>query len=73
IDKYLATDDATARQRAKLFHLAWDVACSSFGGRQVLYERFFGGDPVRNAILLYNNYNKDPAMQRVREFLDRPD
>ncbi|MCI0792807.1 MAG: 4-hydroxyphenylacetate 3-monooxygenase, oxygenase component, partial [Chloroflexi bacterium] len=73
IDKYLATDEATARDRAKLFHLAWDVACSSFGGRQVLYERFFGGDPVRNAILLYNNYNKDPAMQRVREFLDRPD
>ena len=25
IDKYLATDDATARQRAKLFHLAWET------------------------------------------------
>ena len=40
-------DSASARDRARLFHLAWDVACSAFGGRQVLYERFFGGDPER--------------------------
>ena len=40
IEQYLATDTATARERVKLFHLAWDIACSSFGGRQVLYERF---------------------------------
>ena len=71
IEKYMSTDSATARDRAKLFHLAWDVACSAFGGRQVLYERFFGGDPVRNAMMLYNNYNKEPAKARVQEFLDR--
>ena len=29
--------------------LAWDVALSAFAGRQVLYERFFFGDPVRMA------------------------
>ena len=73
IEKYMATDTASARDRAKLFHLAWDVACSAFGGRQVLYERFFGGDPVRNAIMLYDNYNKEPAMDRVRDFLGRTD
>jgi len=48
------------------------VTCSSFGGRQVLYERFFGGDPVRNSIALSHNYDRGPAMARVREFLDRP-
>ena len=46
IERYLATDAASARERVQLFHLAWDVACSAFGGRQVLYERFFAGDPV---------------------------
>jgi 4-hydroxyphenylacetate 3-monooxygenase len=71
IDKYLGTDTTSARNRARLFHLAWDVACSAFGGRQVLYERFFGGDPVRNAMMLYNNYNKEPSKARVQEFLDR--
>jgi 4-hydroxyphenylacetate 3-monooxygenase len=71
IERYLATDSATARERVQLFHLAWDIACSAFGGRQTLYERYFGGDPVRNTILLYEGYDKEPAMRRVREFLER--
>ena len=53
VERYLTTDTADARERVRLFRLAWDVACSAFGGRQVLYERFFGGDPTRNALLLY--------------------
>lgn len=73
IERYLATDTATARERAKLFHLAWDVACSAFGGRQVLYERFFGGDPVRNAMILYNFYDCKPLMDRVLDFLQQDD
>ena len=69
--RYLATDTSDARERVQLFRLAWDVACSAFGGRQVLYERFFGGDPTRNALLLYRNYNRDGAVERVRGFLER--
>ena len=62
-----------ARERAKLCHLAWNITGSSFGGRQVLYERYFGGDPVRNSMLLYDSYDTEPFMQRVREFLHSPD
>jgi 4-hydroxyphenylacetate 3-monooxygenase len=69
MDRYLSTDTTNAHERARLFHLAWDVTCSAFAGRQVLYERMFGGDPLRNSILLYNTYNKEPFMQRVRDFL----
>lgn len=69
VDQHLATDTANAHDRARLFHLAWDVSCSAFGGRQVLYERMFGGNPVRNAITLFQTYNKEPFRQRVREFL----
>ena len=69
MNRYLATDTASARDRANLFHLAWDVSCSSFSGRQVLYERMFGGDPVRNAIILFNNYNREPFAQKVSAFL----
>ena len=71
VARYLTTDTADARERVRLFRLAWDVACSAFGGRQVLYERFFGGDPTRNALLLYRTYNRDGAVDRVREFLGR--
>ena len=72
VEKYLATDSATGWQRARIFHLAWDVACSSFGGRQVLYERSSSAAiPVRNAMMAYQSYNKDAAVQRVLDFLDR--
>jgi 4-hydroxyphenylacetate 3-monooxygenase len=69
IEQYLATDTASARERVKLFRLAWDIACSAFGGRQVLYERFFAGDPLNRAQFLYSIYPKDSVMERVREFL----
>ncbi len=73
IDRYFATDTTNARDRSKLFHLAWDVSCSAFSGRQVLYERMFGGNPVRNSLTLYNNYDKEPFKQKVRQFLDLED
>jgi 4-hydroxyphenylacetate 3-monooxygenase len=69
IRQYLDTDTASAEERIRLFRLAWDTCCSAFGSRQVLYERFFGGDVVRNAIMLYNLYDKEPATTMVREFL----
>lgn len=69
IEQYLATDTSTARDRVKLFRLAWDISCSSFGGRQELYERFFAGDPLSRARFLYNIYPKQEAMERVRDFL----
>ena len=73
VNQYLATDTSSARDRARLFHLAWDASCSAFSGRQVLYERMFGGNPVRNSITLYTNYDKEPFKQRVRDFLDLED
>ncbi|MGH8056270.1 MAG: 4-hydroxyphenylacetate 3-hydroxylase family protein, partial [Candidatus Entotheonellia bacterium] len=71
IDRYLGTDTTDARERVKLFRLAWDIACSAFGGRQVLYERFFAGDPLSRAQSLYHFYPKEAVMARVREFLRR--
>ena len=69
IEQYLATDTRPARERVKLFRLAWDIACSSFGGRQVLYERFFASDPLSRARALNAMYPKEEVMERVRQFL----
>nr|PZN59716.1 MAG: 4-hydroxyphenylacetate 3-monooxygenase, oxygenase component [Sphaerobacter thermophilus] len=71
IDRYLQGRNSDAYERVKLFRLAWDAALSSFGSRQVLYERFFFGDPVRMAGALYTSYNKEPYKERVQAFLDR--
>ncbi|MGO9450567.1 MAG: 4-hydroxyphenylacetate 3-monooxygenase, oxygenase component [Candidatus Binataceae bacterium] len=73
IDRYFGGVDVGARDRVALYRLAWDVACSSFGGRQVLYERFFFGDPVRMASALVDNTDLKPLVERVKAFLARPD
>jgi len=71
IEHYLATDSAAARDRVKLFRLAWDIAGSAFGSRQVLYERFFASDPLTRARFLNAIYPRDEVMARVSEFLER--
>jgi len=73
IDQYLATEGASARERVKLFRLAWDIAGSAFGSRQVLYERFFASDPLTRARFLGAIYPKDEIMTRVTDFLARDD
>ena len=61
----------SAVDRARVFHLAWDLTCSAFGSRQTHYERFFAGDPVYNAIVAMRNTNLEPAKEMVRDFLAR--
>jgi 4-hydroxyphenylacetate 3-monooxygenase len=73
IEQYLATDKIAAKDRVKLFRLAWDVAGSAFGSRQVLYERFFASDPLTRARAMAAIYPKDETMARVRDFLSRSD
>jgi 4-hydroxyphenylacetate 3-monooxygenase len=71
IQRYYQAARVEAHERIPLFRLAWDTAVSAFGSRQVLYERFFFGDPVRMAGALFNSHDRKPYMERVREFLLR--
>jgi len=69
IRRYFQAARAEALDRIPLFKLAWDAAVSAFGSRQVLYERFFFGDPVRNAGVLVASHDRRKYMDRVRDFL----
>ncbi|HLE78515.1 MAG TPA: 4-hydroxyphenylacetate 3-monooxygenase, oxygenase component [bacterium] len=73
IEKYYQAARADAVDRIGLFRLAWDAALSSFGSRQVLYERFFFGDPVRMQMATFASYDRTALMDRVRAFLKRED
>jgi 4-hydroxyphenylacetate 3-monooxygenase len=73
IEKYYQAARLPAEDRIRLFRLAWDLALSSFGARQVLYERFFFGDPVRMQMATFGSHDRQPVMDRVREFLTRAD
>ncbi|ACV57398.1 4-hydroxyphenylacetate 3-monooxygenase, oxygenase component [Alicyclobacillus acidocaldarius] len=70
LERFLQGRNIHAFDRLRLFRLAWDAALSSFGSRQVLYERFFFGDPVRMYGALYDAYDKTPYVSRVKAFLD---
>ncbi len=71
LEHYMATDTASGLERTRLFHLAWDISCSAFGSRSLHYERFFAGDLVRNAQIMYATYDRTPMMEAVRKFLER--
>jgi 4-hydroxyphenylacetate 3-monooxygenase len=73
LNQYLTNDTTSARDRARLFHLAWDVSCSSFSSRQVLYERMFGGNPLRDAMTLFTTYDKERFRKQVQNFLESDD
>ena len=71
LENYLSTDKLDGRSRVKLFRMAWDLTISSFGNRQVLYERFFGGDPFRTSALTFDRYGKEDAKRLAMEVIDR--
>jgi len=72
IDRYYQSATLMGHERVKLFRVAWDLACSSFAGRQVLYERFFAGDPWRLGSLAATRYPwKDELQERIWAFLRR--
>ncbi len=73
IEKFLQARNASAEERIRLFRLAWDMTLSSFGARQNLYEKFFFGDPVRTQCALYEGYDKQPYVERIKAFLAQPD
>jgi 4-hydroxyphenylacetate 3-monooxygenase len=70
IERYLQSAKQGARDRIRLFRLAWDATASSFGARQLQYERFFFGDPVRVAGGLFSGYDKEPYIRAVQKLLD---
>lgn len=69
IQRFYQAARANAHERIPIFRLAWDTALSAFASRQVLYERYFFGDPVRMAGALLKAHDTTPYMDRVREFL----
>jgi 4-hydroxyphenylacetate 3-monooxygenase len=61
-----------ALERVPLFRLAWDACLSAFASRQVLYERFFFGDPVRmaGAVVATHDAEIRELAARVREMVE---
>lgn len=71
LDLYLQGTNTTAKERVQIFRLAWDLTMSAFGTREMQYERYFFGDPIRISAELYKSYPKNEYVNRVRDFLNK--
>lgn len=60
---------ASARDRIQLLKLAWDASGDAFGQRQLQYERYHSGDPVRLAAQQYLSYDAVPLRDTVARAL----
>jgi 4-hydroxyphenylacetate 3-monooxygenase len=58
-----------SKERVSLFRMAWDLAGSSWGGRNELYERFFTGDSQRAIANTYLRMDKSEAVDIIRRML----
>lgn len=72
IELYYQAAGLSSERRIALFRVAWDLAVSSFAGRQTLYERYFSGDPWRLAMLRQKAYPPNGELvERVWSFVER--
>lgn len=67
---YFQGVNTSAEEHVQLIRLAWDVVGDSFGSRQLLYERFFSGDPIRNMAGRYLTYDATACKALVQRVLD---
>ena len=67
LEKYLQGKNINARQRVRLFKLAWDMLGEQFGARQLQYEWFYAGDPIFTRSRFYHS----PAVDNYKAMVDR--
>ena len=72
LDRYMRGKDVGVEYKSRLYRLAHDLAVSSFGMRQEVYEYWHGGDPNRNRINLLNRYDQDEIISGIKDVLSKP-
>lgn len=72
LDLYMRGKDVDVEYKSRLFRLAHDLAMSSFGMRQDIYEYWHGGDPARNRINLLRSYDQSEMKGMIKEMLSKP-
>jgi aromatic ring hydroxylase len=72
LEQFMRGKDVDVEYKSRLFRFAHDLAMSSFGMRQDIYEYWHGGDPSRNRINLLRGYNQDDIKDRIKEMCSKP-
>jgi anthranilate 3-monooxygenase (FAD)/4-hydroxyphenylacetate 3-monooxygenase len=75
VARYYQGAGTASLDRVKLFKLAWDLAGDAFGSRQLQYERYYAGDPVRILAGTYLSCDDRELMalvDKAKALLDNP-
>ena len=72
LDRYMPGKGVGVEYKSRLFRLAHDLAASSFGMRQEIYEYWHGGDPNRNRINLLRTFDQKDITARIKDLVSRP-
>ena len=67
VEKYYDSATLNSAERIRLFRLVADASISTLSGRQLLYERYYAGDPVRRANGIYDRFPKDDLLEIVKK------
>jgi 4-hydroxyphenylacetate 3-monooxygenase oxygenase component len=68
--RHFRGSEKAARERVQIMKLAWDAISGEFGGRQLLYEFFFAGDPFNNRLLYCGTERNKECVALVQRMLD---
>ena len=72
LERFMRGKDVDVEYKSRLFRFAHDLAASSFGMRQDIYEYWHGGDPNRNRINLLRGYDQSDIINRIKEVISKP-
>jgi 4-hydroxyphenylacetate 3-monooxygenase oxygenase component len=72
LDQFMRGKDVDVVYKSRLFRVAHDLAASSFGMRQEIYEYWHGGDPNRNRINLLRSYDQTAWKEQIKDLISRP-
>ena len=72
LERYMKGKGVDVAYKSRLYRLAHDLAVSSFGMRQEVYEYWHGGDPNRNRINLLKGYDQSDMIDRIKNLVSKP-
>jgi anthranilate 3-monooxygenase (FAD) / 4-hydroxyphenylacetate 3-monooxygenase len=72
IRRYYRGADRDAEAKIRLSKLAWDATGTQFGQRQLQYERYYAGDPVRTGASIYTMSDQATLLALVERALRLP-
>lgn len=69
LNEAMKSEEINAQERAFLLNLAWDITGDAFGQRQLVYENYHAGDPMRIATQYYAIYDSDSLIKNINKIL----